>query len=129
MRTGEDTESSLPRMPEGAGTGARLLHILRIAPRMPFVWFMRAYRTVVSPLYGDVCKYYPSCSKYGLDAFEVHGALRGGAMTAWRVLRCNPLSHGGVDHVPDSVLARRSEQIWAQGGPAGPANNGRMYKR
>lgn len=124
MRAGEDTESSLPAWP--AGRAARALHALRIAPRMPFVWFMKLYRTVVSPLYGDVCRYYPSCSKYALDAYEVKGALRGTLMAGWRVLRCNPFSKGGVDHVTGSVLERRSTQIWAQDGPA---NNGRMYKR
>ena len=120
MRAGEDTESSLPPMP--AGGAPRFWHILRIAPRMPFVWFMRAYRRVVSPLYGDVCRYYPSCSKYALDAFEVKGAVRGSFMAAWRVLRCNPFSRGGVDHVEGSVLQRRSALIW---GPDGASDNGR----
>ena len=124
MRAGEDTGSSLPALPEGRG--ARFRHRLRVAPRMPFVWFMRAYRVVISPLYGDVCRYYPSCSKYALDAFEVHGAVRGTGMAAWRVLRCNPFTRGGVDHVRGSVLERRSAEIWGQDGPG---NNGRMYKR
>ncbi|SMY11929.1 membrane protein insertion efficiency factor YidD [Brevibacterium jeotgali] len=124
MRPGEDTESSLPAPP--AGRSARIGHVLRVAPRMPFVWFMRAYRVVISPLYGDVCRYYPSCSKYALDAFEVKGAVRGTFMAAWRVLRCNPFARGGVDHVTGSVLERRSAEIW---GRDGPANNGRMYKR
>ena len=105
----ENTPSSLPPWP--TGRAARFAHALRIAPRMPFVWFMRAYRLLVSPLYGQVCKYYPSCSKYALDAYEVTGALRGTGLTIWRLLRCNPFSHGGVDHVPGSVLAARSEEI------------------
>lgn len=124
MRTGEETESSLP--PRPAERRARFFYELRIAPRMPFVWFMRMYRTIISPLYGDVCRYYPSCSKYALDAFEVKGAVRGTLLASWRVLRCNPFSRGGVDHVAGSVLERRSTQIWAQDGPA---NSGRMYKR
>lgn len=124
MRAGEDTESSLP--PRPPGRSGRALHVLRLTPRMPFVWFMRMYRRIISPLYGDVCKYYPSCSKYALDAFEVKGAVRGALLTGWRVLRCNPFSRGGVDHVTGSVLERRSREIWAQDGPA---NSGRMYKR
>ncbi|WP_349826657.1 membrane protein insertion efficiency factor YidD, partial [Brevibacterium litoralis] len=76
MRVGEDSPSSLPPAP--TGRGARVLWALRLAPRMPFVWFMRAYRRIVSPLYGEVCRYYPSCSKYALDAFEVTGAVGGG---------------------------------------------------
>lgn len=110
----ENTPSSLPPAPEGAG--ARLLWAMRLAPRMPFVWLMRLYRLLISPLYGDVCRYYPSCSKYALDAFEVRGAIVGAAMTVWRLLRCNPFSSGGVDYVEGSVLHRRSEAIRAAQG-------------
>lgn len=70
---------------------------------------LRAYRTVISPLYGQVCSYYPSCSAYGLEAVTVHGTVRGTGLTAWRILRCNPFSGGGVDHVP------RARRIWPQG--------------
>lgn len=70
----------------------------------PLTWlligFVKAWRAVISPLYGDVCKYYPSCSAYGLQALQVHGALRGSAMIVWRILRCNPWSRGGHDPVP-----------------------------
>jgi len=45
------------------------------------------------------CKYHPSCSQYAIDAFRTHGLLRGAALATWRLLRCNPWSHGGVDHV------------------------------
>lgn len=80
---------------------------------MPFVWFMRVYRLLISPLYGDVCRYYPSCSKYALDAFETTGAVRGMLLSGWRVVRCNPFSGGGVDYVPDSLMERRSAEIRA----------------
>ena len=43
------------------------------------------------------CKYHPSCSQYALDAMRKHGLLKGSAKAAWRLLRCNPWSHGGVD--------------------------------
>ena len=46
----------------------------------------------------NTCKYYPSCSQYALDAFRKHGLVKGAAKASWRVLRCNPWSHGGVDH-------------------------------
>ncbi|MFB9777751.1 membrane protein insertion efficiency factor YidD [Brevibacterium otitidis] len=105
----EQTPSSLPPAPDGFW--ARLLYGLRIAPRMPFVWFMRLYRVAVSPLYGQVCRYYPSCSKYALDAFEVKGAVLGTVMTVWRLLRCNPFSPGGIDYVPGSVLERQSQLL------------------
>ena len=44
------------------------------------------------------CKYYPSCSQYALDALHAHGLLKGSAKAGWRLLRCNPWSHGGVDY-------------------------------
>ena len=50
-------------------------------------------------MFGPRCKYYPSCSSYAVSAIEAYG-LKGVAMSAWRLLRCNPWSHGGVDYVP-----------------------------
>ena len=70
------------------------------APRLTVVGLMRGYQMVISPLSGPSCKYYPSCSTYGIEAVRVHGAVIGGAMAAWRVIRCNPWSNGGVDDVP-----------------------------
>jgi uncharacterized protein len=52
------------------------------------------------------CKYHPSCSQYALDAFRELGLVRGAILAGWRVLRCNPWSHGGVDHVHDRTLFR-----------------------
>ncbi|THJ68805.1 membrane protein insertion efficiency factor YidD [Arthrobacter echini] len=59
-----------------------------------------AYRKVVSPLYGPVCRFYPSCSAYALEAVTVHGAVRGIALGSRRLVRCNPWNDGGVDPVP-----------------------------
>jgi len=61
---------------------------------------LRAYQVVVSPFIGPRCRYYPSCSNYAIEAVRVHGALRGSGMAVWRVVRCNPLSDGGLDPVP-----------------------------
>lgn len=61
---------------------------------------IRAYQITVSPLTGPRCKYHPTCSHYGLEAVRVHGAGVGSLLAAWRVLRCNPWSNGGVDDVP-----------------------------
>jgi putative membrane protein insertion efficiency factor len=55
------------------------------------------------------CKYHPSCSQYAVDAFRSHGLLKGGILAGWRILRCNPWSHGGVDHAADATLFRRSD--------------------
>ena len=57
------------------------------------------YRRVVSPLLPPRCKYYPSCSEYAIQAVSEFGILRGLVLAAWRLLRCNPFSHGGFDPV------------------------------
>lgn len=70
-------------------------------PRQALLGLVRAYRLLFSPWIGPVCRYYPSCSQYALDALNRHGALGGTALAAWRVLRCNPWSLGGCDPVPE----------------------------
>ncbi|MCH5194867.1 MAG: membrane protein insertion efficiency factor YidD [Oscillospiraceae bacterium] len=60
-----------------------------------------AYRKLISPLIPPRCKYYPTCSTYAVQAIEKHGAIKGTILAAWRLLRCNPWSLGGVDPVPD----------------------------
>jgi putative membrane protein insertion efficiency factor len=52
------------------------------------------------------CKYHPTCSAYAIEAFRELGLVRGGILAGWRLLRCNPWSHGGVDHVADRTLFR-----------------------
>ena len=56
------------------------------------------------------CKYHPSCSQYAIDAFRELGLVRGGILAGWRILRCNPWSHGGVDRVCDRSLFRGPEE-------------------
>ncbi|AOY56648.1 membrane protein insertion efficiency factor YidD [Candidatus Rhodoluna planktonica] len=75
-----------------------LLFVL-LAPRNVVIALVKLYRRVISPLYGDVCRYYPSCSAYGLGQFQQRGVLVGSFLTAFRILRCNPWSQGGVDEV------------------------------
>jgi len=73
-------------------------------PGNPLTWLLlglvRVYQAVVSPWLPPSCKYYPSCSAYAVTALRRHGALKGAALAGWRLLRCNPWSRGGVDHVP-----------------------------
>ncbi len=64
------------------------------------IGLLRAYRALISPLYGQVCRYYPSCSAYALDAVRTHGAARGSWLAARRVGRCHPWAAGGYDPVP-----------------------------
>ena len=68
---------------------------------------IHAYRWLVSPLLGPRCKYHPTCSRYALDALREYGVVRGLVLAGWRILRCNPWSHGGVDHAHDQSLFRR----------------------
>jgi putative membrane protein insertion efficiency factor len=56
------------------------------------------------------CKYHPTCSQYAIDAFRAHGLLKGGVFACWRLLRCNPWSHGGIDHAEDARLGRRRHE-------------------
>jgi uncharacterized protein len=79
------------------------------------VLLVRGYRLLFSPLapqtIGGRCKYHPSCSHYALDALREFGFMRGTALAAWRLLRCNPWSRGGVDYACDQrvfPLFRRS---------------------
>lgn len=72
-----------------------------LAPRNAALAVMHLYRRAISPLYGQVCRYYPSCSRYAVDAFQRQGFLAGIALTAWRLLRCNPFTPGGVDDAPE----------------------------
>ena len=62
--------------------------------------FIKVYQYTLSPMLGQRCKYYPSCSNYAIDALREYGAIRGTGMAAWRLLRCNPFSNGGYDPVP-----------------------------
>jgi uncharacterized protein len=79
--------------------------IARLAA-FPAIVLVQAYRKLVSPLLPASCKYYPSCSEYALVALRQHGLARGAILVGWRLLRCNPWSHGGVDRVEDQRLFR-----------------------
>ena len=78
----------------------KALQAVASVPRWILVAVIKVYQWTISPLLGPRCKYYPSCSNYGLEAVRRHGAVRGFALGVWRVLRCNPWSHGGIDDVP-----------------------------
>ena len=77
----------------------RTLSFLWLLPRNLCVLVLRAYRAVISPLYGDVCRYYPSCSSYTLQAIQHHGVVRGVWLGSLRIARCHPWAAGGVDDV------------------------------
>ena len=72
--------------------------------REAFLLPLHLYRRVISPLFGQRCRYYPSCSRYAVEAVREYGVVRGSILAGWRVLRCNPWSRGGFDHVHDQSL-------------------------
>lgn len=70
--------------------------------RAVLIALVKAYRLLISPLLPPSCRFYPTCSEYAIEAFERHGALRGGWLTLRRVGRCHPFCEGGIDPVPGS---------------------------
>jgi len=64
------------------------------------LFLLRAYQLVISPMLGQNCRFYPSCSHYAMEALRVHGAAKGSLLAAKRVCRCHPWNDGGVDPVP-----------------------------
>ncbi len=82
------------------GAGATTVTVLRTVAVAP----IRLYQRVISPAFGSRCKYYPSCSEYAAQSISRFGILRGLVLAGWRLLRCNPWSHGGFDPVEDQRL-------------------------
>ena len=81
----------------------KLGHALLLTPRNIALAILIAYRKVISPLYGQVCRYYPSCSLYTLRAIQHKGALWGIGLGAVRIIRCNPFARGGIDDPPSEL--------------------------
>lgn len=73
------------------------------------IGLLKVYRAVISPLYGNVCKYYPTCSAYALEAVTVHGSIKGSWLAVRRLGRCHPWSVGGYDPVPGTPAAAEWE--------------------
>jgi putative membrane protein insertion efficiency factor len=82
--------------------GAQML----LAPRNLLIGVLLAYRRVISPLYGEVCRYYPSCSLYTVRAIANNGALWGIGLGLVRIVRCNPFAKGGIDDPPERLKER-----------------------
>jgi putative membrane protein insertion efficiency factor len=64
------------------------------------IFLVRAYQWGISPLLGQNCRFYPSCSHYAIEAINEHGALKGAMLAAVRLAKCNPWHPGGIDPVP-----------------------------
>ncbi len=62
-----------------------------------FIYLIKAYQKIISPLFPPSCRFYPTCSEYSVQAFKKYGVIKGGAKSVWRILRCNPFNKGGYD--------------------------------
>jgi putative membrane protein insertion efficiency factor len=97
----------------------RLISALLLAP-------IRLYQRFISPATAPRCRYYPTCSEYAAQSIRELGPIRGSILAAWRLLRCNPFSPGGIDELSDRRLFRntptRSERLAQRALPAGPAS-------
>ena len=74
------------------------------------LWCIRFYRKHISPLKPPCCRFIPTCSTYALEAVEVHGALKGGALALWRVMRCHPF-HKEQSFIYDPVPPRKIRKL------------------
>jgi uncharacterized protein len=87
---------------------------------------LRLYKRWVSPAFPPSCRYVPTCSEYAMEAIERYGAWHGGAMAAWRVLRCHPFARGGLDPVVKAAegnpTSHKTRMNGAPGRSAQPLN-------
>jgi len=77
------------------------MELLRKTLIFPFVLLIRIYQVLISPLFPSSCRYTPTCSHYGIEAFQKHGLIRGGWLTIKRIASCNPWGGSGYDPVPE----------------------------
>ncbi|MCM3619583.1 membrane protein insertion efficiency factor YidD [Sutcliffiella horikoshii] len=71
-----------------------------------FLSIIRFYRKFISPLTPPTCRFYPTCSQYGMEAIGRFGAIKGGWLTIKRIFKCHPFHPGGIDHVPEKKEER-----------------------
>lgn len=93
-------------------TFVSVMRTIGLIPRNIVIVLLRVYRAVISPLYGQVCRYYPSCSAYGLGAVQEHGVVRGGWLTVRRLGRCHPWADGGIDDWPVNEVSPYRRTRW-----------------
>jgi putative membrane protein insertion efficiency factor len=91
-------------------------HGVVLIARMVAVTPIVLYQRLISPAIPRRCKYEPTCSRYALEAVGQYGILRGLVLAGWRLLRCNPWSHGGYDPV-------EAQRVFRSGSPAGSPNH------
>ena len=95
------------------------VRLLGAPVRFALISLVKGYRATLSGWLGGQCRFYPSCSEYAEAAIRSRGAVRGTALAAWRVARCNPFGAGGVDHAPGHSPHVKSDVV-IQDDPATP---------
>jgi uncharacterized protein len=101
--------SAVQAAPDGAARGSYFYAVQsgRHAMQTVLIALLRFYKLAVSPLLGNRCRFYPSCSDYAREAIQYHGAARGTYLAAKRLCRCHPFSAGGIDLVPPAPPKKR----------------------
>lgn len=87
-------------------------------PAAALTALVRAYQQGISPYTPPACGFTPVCSQYAVDSLRRHGAVKGTVLAGWRILRCNPLTGGGIDPTPAPGMWRNPRAI-RQAGRAG----------
>lgn len=82
---------------------SKVIHVIKKTPATIAVGFITFYRAAISPLLPSSCRFIPSCSEYGLTAFQRFGFRKGFVLTVKRILRCRPGGSHGYDPVPEAV--------------------------
>ncbi|GAA4061602.1 membrane protein insertion efficiency factor YidD [Actinomadura miaoliensis] len=106
--------------PGGSAPSQHAAGGISLAARL-LVLLVRAYRRFLSPLLGQQCRFHPTCSAYGLEALQTHGALRGTWLTVRRIGRCHPFNRGGYDPVPPPKAPKGRKAAQEAEGPTDPA--------
>jgi putative membrane protein insertion efficiency factor len=92
------TDESDPRASAPPEPGKRsTLEVISAIPAEAAIWAVRQYKRFLSPLLGERCRFYPTCSVYYIQAVQKYGLIRGSAKGLWRICRCHPFHPGGVD--------------------------------
>jgi putative membrane protein insertion efficiency factor len=88
---------------------------MRQFAKLVVLQLLKAYRWGISPMFPPACRYVPTCSEYAMEAVERYGALRGGLVALWRLLRCHPFAHGGYDPVVEVAAGEEGATGFPQG--------------
>ncbi len=108
MRRGCDHSEHENRVSGPDGPALPILPLWMRIGNAPFIAVIKLYQFTLSPVIGRACRFWPTCSWYGLEAYRTHGPVVGTRLTVWRILRCNPFGGHGYDPVPPRTAAASS---------------------